>query len=103
MKGGLGVVKSDETLSILGASFKELSESERNDLGINYGVQISDLKDGKLKQQGVKEGYIITKINRTPVKTIDDIKRIISISSGGVLIEGIYPNGYVAYYAIGLD
>lgn len=103
MKGGLGYVKSDESLSILGASFKELSENERNSLGINYGVQISDLKDGKLKQQGVKEGYIITKINRTPVKTIDDIKRIIGISSGGVLIEGIYPNGYVAYYAIGLD
>lgn len=103
MKGGLEMVKTDETLSILGATFKELSNSEKRNFGLNYGVQISDLKEGKLKQQGVKQGYIITKINRTPIKTIDDIKRIISISSGGVLIEGIYPNGYVAYYAIGVD
>ncbi|HCT31030.1 MAG TPA: deoxyribonuclease HsdR [Bacteroidales bacterium] len=103
MKGGLEMVKSDETLSILGATFKELSDNEKKKFGLNYGVQITELHDGKLKQQGVKQGYIITKINRTPIKTIDDIKRIISISSGGVLIEGVYPNGYAAYYAIGID
>lgn len=103
MKGGLGTIKSDENISILGASFKELSDKQKNDLKISYGIQISELKDGKLKQGGIKEGYIITKINRTPIKTIDDIKRIIGISSGGVLIEGIYPNGLIAYYAIGVD
>ena len=79
-----------------------LSDEQKKDLGIKYGVQISNLIDGKLKQGGIREDYIITKINRTPIKTIDDIKRIIGISSGGVLIEGIYPNGLVAYYAIGI-
>ncbi len=103
IKGGLEMVKSDESLSILGVSLKEISDKQKNDLGINSGVQIVELKDGKLKQQGVNQGYIITKINRTPIKTIDDIKRIIGISSGGILIEGIYPNGIVAYYAIGID
>jgi len=103
MKGGLETIKTDQTLSALGAEFQEISDSQKNELGIGYGVQITDLNDGKLKQGGIKEGYIITKINRTPVRTIDDLKRIISISSGGVLIEGVYPNGIVAYYAIGLD
>jgi len=103
MKGGLETVKSDETLSILGAEFKEVSAKQKKDLGISYGVQITYLSDGKLQQGGIKEGYIITKINRTPIKTIDDIKRIIGISSGGVLIEGVYPNGLVAYYAIGIN
>lgn len=103
MKGGLGTVKTDETLSVLGAEFNEITDKQKKELGINYGLQITSLNDGKLKQGGIKEGYIITKINRTPVKTIDDIKRIIGISSGGVLIEGIYPNGLVAYYAIGID
>ncbi len=103
MKGGLEIIKTDESISILGASLKEITDQQKSDLGLSYGIQIDNLKDGKLKQQGVKEGYIITKINRTPIKTIDDIKRIIGISSGGVLIEGIYPNGVVAYYAIGID
>jgi S1-C subfamily serine protease len=103
MKGGLETVKTDESLSVLGAEFKEVSEKQKKDLGISYGVQITYLSDGKLQQGGIKEGYIITKINRTPIKTIDDIKRIIGISSGGVLIEGVYPNGLVAYYAIGIN
>lgn len=103
MKGGLGTVKFDETLAILGASFKEITDKQKNELGINYGIQVVDLNDGKLKRQGVEEGFIITKINRTPIKTIDDLKRIIGISSGGVLIEGVYPNGLAAYYAIGID
>lgn len=103
MKGGLETVKTDESLSVLGAEFKEVSEKQKKDLGISYGVQITYLSDGKLQQGGIKEGYIITKINRTPIKTIDDIKRIIGISSGGVLIEGVYPNGLVAYFAIGIN
>lgn len=103
MKGGLEAVNSSESLSALGASFQEISGKQKNDLGISYGIQVTDLKDGKLKQGGIKEGYIITKINRTPIKTIDDLKRLISFTSGGALIEGIYPNGVVAYYAIGLE
>jgi len=103
MKGGLGTIKSDESISLLGASFKEITDKQKNDLRISYGIQISELKEGKLKQVGIKEGYIIAKINRIPIKTIDDIKRIIGISSGVVLIEGIYPNGLVAYYAVGID
>jgi len=103
MKGGLEVIKTDQTLSLLGAEFQEISESQKRELGINYGVQITELGDGKLKQGGIKEGFIITKISRTTIRSIDDLKRIISISSGGVLIEGIYPNGLVAYYAIGIE
>lgn len=103
MKGGLGTFKTDESLNLLGANFNEITDRTKHDLGINYGVQITELKDGKLKQGGIREGYIITKINRTPIKKVDDINRIIGISSGGVLIEGVYPNGVVAYYAIGID
>ena len=103
MKGGLETVKTDETLSALGAEFKEISDKQKKELGISTGVQITNLSDGKLQQGGIKEGYIITKINRTPIKTIEDIKRIIGISSGGVLIEGVYPNGLIAYYAIGIN
>ena len=103
MKSNLETAKADKGLAVLGADFTEISDSQKRELGINYGVQIASLGDGKLRQGGIKEGYIITKINRTPIKTVDDIKRVIGISSGGVLIEGIYPNGVVAYYAIGID
>lgn len=103
LKGGLDVVKTNDTLSSLGADFKEISDKQKQELGINYGLQIVDLREGKLKEGGIKKGYIITRMNRTPIRTVDDLKRVLSISSGGILIEGIYPNGVVAYYAIGVN
>lgn len=103
LKGGLGVVKTDDTLGSLGAEFKEITDKQKSELGISYGLQIVELRDGKLKEGGIKKGYIITRMNRTPIRTVDDLKRVLSISSGGVLIEGIYPNGVVAYYAIGVN
>jgi len=99
----LGVVKTDDTFSSLGAEFKEITDKQKQELGINYGLQIVELRDGKLKEGGIKKGYIITRMNRTPIRNIDDLKRVLSISSGGVLIEGVYPNGVVAYYAIGVN
>ncbi|QKG79572.1 Do family serine endopeptidase [Tenuifilum thalassicum] len=103
LKGGTGIVKTDATIASLGAEFKEITDKQKKQLGINYGIQVVELKDGKLKDGGIKKGYIITRMNRTPIRSVDDLKRVLSISSGGVLIEGIYPNGVVAYYAIGVD
>jgi len=91
LKGGLDIVKTDNTLSSLGAEFKEITDKQKSELGINYGIQVVELYDGKLKDGGIKKGYIITRMNRTPIHSIDDLKRVLSISSGGILIEGVYP------------
>lgn len=103
MKGGLEEVNSSESIKQLGASFQELNSSQKSDLGIRYGIQVVSLTDGALKKSGIKEGYIIVKINRVPIKNLDDLKRVISISSGGTLLEGVYPNGVVVNYAINLN
>ena len=56
-----------------------------------------------MTQAGVKEGFIITKINNTSISTVDDIRNVLSrIGKGGVYIEGVYPDGLVAYYAFGM-
>jgi serine protease Do len=52
--------------------------------------------------KGVREGFIITHIDKAPVVTTDDIIRLLNGKRGGVLLEGIYPNGKRSYYAIGL-
>lgn len=103
LKGGFELVKSNETMSSLGADFAEISEKTKDKLGIRYGIQIVSLRNGKLKDVGIKKGYIITRVNRTPIRKVEDLKRVLSISSGGVLIEGVYPDGIVAYYAIGVN
>ena len=49
--------------SALGATFSELTDKEKKELNIKYGVKIQSLTPGKLKGLGLQEDMIITKIN----------------------------------------
>jgi serine protease Do len=50
----------------------------------------------------MKEGFIITAIDKKMVYKPSEVEAILRSKQGGVLIEGIYPDGTKAYYAIGL-
>ena len=65
-------------------------------------MKVTSLLAGKLLKAGVREGFIITQINNKPVNTVEDIKNVLGGIKGGVYIEGIYPDGMIAYYAFGL-
>jgi len=95
-----------KTVSIesLGAVLEPISKKERKLLGISGGVKVVTLNAGKLRMEGVRPGFIIVAVNRKLVKSADDIKKIMDeTTEGGLLIEGIYPNGTRAYYAIGME
>ncbi|OPZ98125.1 MAG: Periplasmic serine endoprotease DegP precursor [Bacteroidetes bacterium ADurb.Bin408] len=98
------IVKSDKEsiVNILGASFENLTKEEASRLGIKYGVKVKNIGSGKLRSYGVREGFIITSIDKTPVSNTDELYNIIKNKKGGVLIEGVYPNGVRAYYGFGL-
>jgi S1-C subfamily serine protease len=100
--GNTGVV-SDDKIEILGARFENVDKELADRLKIKGGVQIVELKDGKLINR-VRKGFIITKINQKPVTSVDEITSIInSLKRGeGVFIEGIYPNGKREYIAFEL-
>ncbi len=102
LQGKTSYVSAGNFDSILGARFENLNKNEKNKLGVKYGVRVAEIKSGKLRAEGVKEGFIITQINNKPVYTIDDVGKIIKETNGGVYVEGIYPNGVIQYYAFGL-
>ena len=93
--------ESTMALSALGASFSAAPKDELSKLGINSGVKVVDLQDGKLRNIGVEEGFIITKIDHQKVSSPADIEKILQNKTGGILVEGVYPNGMRAYYAFG--
>jgi serine protease Do len=101
-QGSTRLVKTDEAVNVLGAEFTQASEEELNMLGISSGVKISGLSPGKLRMSGIKEGFIITKIDNTKIGTIEELQKALENKKGGILIEGIYPNGLRAYYGFGL-
>jgi Do/DeqQ family serine protease len=100
--GTTDIVQKND-IAILGASFEPASDDLKSKLGISFGVEVSGLKSGKLLKAGVREGFIITLMNRQPVKKIEDIKTVLNHAQGGIYIEGIYPDGNTAYYAFGLN
>ncbi len=103
-EGSTSLAKREEinTGSLLGASFKPVSEKLMSDLGIEYGLQITSLSNGRLRNAGIREGFIITAIDGKPIKSESDIAGALSSKKGGVLVEGIYPNRTRAYYGFGL-
>ncbi len=99
--GDTEIVK-DNTV-VLGAEFVQIGNSEKQSLEIESGIKITNIVKGKLKEAGLKKGYIITNVNKNPIYEVADFKREVENASGGILIEGVYPNGELAYYVFGND
>ncbi len=91
-----------EVVSTLGASFEQIGEADMKRLNISNGLKVMKLGAGKLIQSGIKEGFIIMKVDRKKIATVTDNQEALENKKGGVLIEGIYPNGLTAYYGFGL-
>lgn len=101
--GDTDIVKSDNPEDIFGAKFVAISDRDKEELGIRNGVKIAELGEGKFRDAGIKKGFIITQVNKNAVSEVNELLRIIKNSRGGILVEGIYPNGEVAYYVFGID
>ena len=102
-EGSTDIVKKPEIETMLSASFSIPTKKELKALEIENGVKVNEVGKGKLKSVGIAEGFIITKIDKVPVKTIKDLKKQLKkAEKEGVLIEGYYPNGMKAYYGMGM-
>lgn len=66
-------------------------------------MKVAKIGNGKLKEAGVTEGFIITDVNKRPVFEVNELIRIIASARGGILIEGLYPNGETAYFVFGVN
>lgn len=92
-----------ELTAALGAEFENVSNDEMNKLRLDGGVKVAALSAGKLRSAGIKEGFIITKVDKKPIKNYEEMALILENKKGGVLIEGVYQNGMKAYYGFGLN
>ncbi|MEZ0542617.1 Do family serine endopeptidase [Fibrella arboris] len=105
--GGRDVIKKEEMatagMKALGGEFTNLSDKERQQLGVSGGVRVSKILDGKLAETEIEEGFIIVKANGKNVKTVKDLETIVgNVKEGeGLLLIGMYPNSSrMIYYAV---
>jgi serine protease Do len=102
--GDTSIVKRGErdVIEALGATLADMQERELSRLRLEHGVRVASLAQGRLSSAGIKEGFIITHVDRQAVKSARELVSVLSSKKGGVLIEGVYPNGTRAYYGVGL-
>lgn len=105
-RGNTEVVKN-VGMESLGATFGSLSQQQRRQLNLGYGLQVTGVGKGLFAKAGIKRGYIILKVNNTQIKSEDDLEKAYNEankSSDPVLfISGIYPSGRRTSYAIDLS
>ena len=102
-QGNTKVMKSAD-LDILGGNFKEINDEQKRQLNISSGLEVIRVNSGALKDAGVAKGFIIQKVNEQIIKSTDDLQKAVkeaSTSKDPVLyIQGIYPTGKKAYFAV---
>lgn len=107
-QGSTKVVKGGDTAEVLGAAFKTLTDKQKQQLGVSYGIEVTGVTNGKMKEAGIKKGFVIMIVNNQKITAPEDMERIVeSILQGrtedqGLFIKGFYPNGRTKYYAIDL-
>ncbi|MBE6311073.1 MAG: Do family serine endopeptidase [Bacteroidales bacterium] len=106
-QGSTKLTKSS-SVSSLGCGFLAIDDEKKKELQIKNGVEVVGLKAGKFRNAGIKEGFIITEINNTPVSSRDDVENIYnSIMSSSdkrkvMIVFGYHPDGTEDVYAVKL-
>ncbi len=99
--GNTQIVEVRNSVVVEGATFEDVSDEEKEELKIKGGAKLTDTGNGKWKDAGIEEGFIVTSIDKKTISNVQDLRNALLNKSGGTLIEGTYPNGEEAFYGIG--
>jgi len=109
-QGTTELIKYKSPADVLGAEFKPLSREAKIRLGVSFGVEVTNITDGKLKEKGVKNGFIILNANNRNISTAEELINIVeevqkeSPDERALFIRGLYPDTKkVEYFAIDLN
>lgn len=105
-QGNTKIVKNAD-MQILGAAFREVPHDLKRQLNLGYGVEVTGVSDGRMKDSGIRKGFIILKANSKQLKTVQDLEDVMKAASQSpdqvLFMTGIYPSGRRANYAVDLS
>ncbi|MCH7409207.1 trypsin-like peptidase domain-containing protein [Belliella sp. DSM 111904] len=94
LDGGTGVMKREfYSSNILGARLEAINAIERDRLEIDYGVKISAISRGYLRELGLNSGFVLTQVNGEPARNPEKVGKFLEDFSGRLRLEGLSPNG----------
>lgn len=94
LEGGTGVLRREFfTSNILGARLETINTLEKDRLNVGYGIKITGMTRGYLRDLGLNNGFIITQINGEPAKNPEQTGQLLEKFSGRLRLEGFTANG----------
>ncbi len=99
-EGRESISRTEVSYSIEGATLEDLSYNELRKRSLDGGALVRILVNGKWKTSGMKDDFIITHIDKVTVDNVEDLNRILSYKTGGILVEGVYRNGEKGVYGV---
>jgi Do/DeqQ family serine protease len=108
-QGNTKVVKSitGDAADVLGAEFRPVTDAQKEQFDINYGLEVMKVNGGKMKEAGVTKGFIILRVNSQPMRSFEDLQEAVKEANSSkeqiLVINGIYPTGKRAGFVVYLQ
>lgn len=61
----------------MGAALRALTDAEKRELGLRYGLIVSSIRSGKLMEAGISKGIIITQVNDRTMNAVSDFEEAV--------------------------
>ena len=94
----LSTKSKNKTLQALGAELRNLSRDESRRMRVKGAMVVSILRGSVIERTNMDPGYVITKVNDKPVRSVEDVIKAIENARGLILLEGVYENYPNEYY-----
>lgn len=107
-QGNTRLVESDNANEVLSALIEDVPNKLKQNLGLTYGLWVKKAGNGKIRAAGIKDGFIIIKVNNQAMRTLNDLYSALDAAENSsdqdkvLFVVGVYPNGELAYYAVSL-
>ena len=79
-----------ETLSEIGIEARNLTQSEKNQIGSSGAKVLSILRNSPMDRANMEPGFIVLKFNEEPLDGVEDLAEKLNNYEGMVILEGFY-------------
>ncbi len=98
-KPGVLAGQQEAIIEMLGVKLSTLAKDAAVQMGIAGGVQVTEIGNGVVSDQtAMRPGFVITKLGGMVVKSVEELKEILSRQDKNFQVEGVYPGNKTIYY-----
>ena len=102
-QGNTKVIKTAD-LDVLGASFRPVTEQQKKEFDLSFGLEVTKVGKGAIKDGGIEQGFIMQYANDTPLKSISDLQELVKSASTSkdpvLIVKGVWPSGKRDYKVV---